>query len=136
MIKVEMELYDEAEFGAFQKLVSVVQDYRVKLAQERQQQMQAAMGAPYVQAPLTAETGGQTAPVQTVTADPAVVGHISPSTETPKVELAQVQEAAQKYAQTHGLDKALAVVKEFGASRVQDVKDPVKLALLLERLSK
>lgn len=123
MLKVEMVLLDENEVEVFHKLVSVVRKYReAKYAEEQKQWAgEPAMADEVVETPAAPEP---------------VVGHISPEGAVKPIPVEKVQEAAQKFAQVHGLDKALAVVKEFGASRVSEIKDPVKLALLFERLTK
>lgn len=125
MLKIEMVLLDENEVEVFHKLVSVVRKYReAKYAEEQKQWAgEPAMADEVVDAPE------HPAPEQ-------VVAHISPEGAVKPIPVEKVQEAAQKFAQVHGLDKALAVVKEFGASRVSEIKDPVKLALLFERLTK
>lgn len=116
---VQIELNDANEIKAFGDFTNVLERYRAGevFGQTGEQEPPAPQEPPPAQ-------------------DEAVVAHIDDTGVTKPVKPTELQAAAQAYAKKHGLDAALKIVKEFGATRVGEIKDPKMMAALYERFTK
>lgn len=130
-VKVEIHLMDGVEREAFNKLMTAIEQYRVQRQREIEREMDAEE---------TVATGGDddNEIVDAVyEADQApVIATITPNGALKVPSPDELNNAATAYMNKHGLDKALALVREFGVARVGDLKDPQKQAALYERFTK
>ena len=117
---VQVELNDANEIKAFGDFTNVIERYRAG-------EIFGQTGEQEPPAPQEQEPPAQ---------DEAVVGHIYDGGVAKPVKPTGLQAAAQAYAKKHGLDAALKIVKEFGATRVGEIKDPKMMAALYERFTK
>lgn len=132
MIKVELALYDSHEIDGFNNFYGQLEAYRTQNARLAAAQAQGGSGetaasaaAPEAEVTATTDTAGPVAPV---------IASITPEGAVKAPKESDMHEAAQKYMNAHGLDKALALVREIGGvARLTEVTDPKKLAELHKR---
>lgn len=130
-ITVTVPLYDEVERGAFGKLMIAIDEYRQQRLLGREQAHQAK----------TEEVAQQNAAAteEVVEAkyedEPKVVATITAEGAVKPVKEAELTAATQAYLKKHGVEPTLALVREFGVQKVTEVTDPVKRALLFQKLT-
>ena len=130
MIEVKIELHDTVEIGAFHQFSQAIEKYRTaKDAEERARWAGQTGGSGQTGGPVTDAQYEQPAQPKQVIATITPAGVV----KAPKAD--ELMRAAQAYAQKHGLPEALAIVREFGATRVGEVTDPDKMAALFERFT-
>ena len=115
---LQFEALDSTEVKAFGDFINVIDKWR----------------AGEVLPQGGAQTGEQQ--VELPQADEKIVASIDETGVTKPIKATELQAAAQAYAKKHGLDAALKIVKEFGATRVGEIKDPKMMSALYERFTK
>jgi len=127
-IVVNVPLYDYVEREAFGKLMVAIDEYR----------MTKAMGSK-TPPPVAEKPAATTEPSEEIVdaeyeQDEKIVATITAEGAVKPVKEADLTEATQKYLKKHGVEKTFELVREFGVQKVTDVKDPVKRALLFQKL--
>lgn len=129
MIRVELELEDANEMQGVARLMAQVEQYRAHKGHDH-----GDAGLP----PENAGTNGEDPVAEATYAadekpDAPIIAQITPSGVVKAPKEADLNAAALAYSKKHGLDAALKVVGEFGASKVSEIKDPVKQAAIYYR---
>ena len=120
-IKVELELNDSDELGGLSNFVKEIEKYRAMNAQ--------VAAVPQAVAPTEPVAQPAQQPVAEQQDEAQVVGSIAP-----KITEAELNQAALKYVEKNGMDKALALVRTFGVAKMPELKDPTKIAELYQQL--
>lgn len=113
---LQFEALDSTEVKAFGDFINLIDRWRAAGGEQPEQQAgeQAELPQP----------------------EEKVVASIDETGVTKQIKATELQAAAQAYAKKHGLDAALKIVKEFGATRVGEIKDPKMMSVLYERFTK
>jgi hypothetical protein len=147
MVKLEVYFEDATELGAFAEFMEKVEHYRQHKPPHSHHPVGVQGGpvapednsaeevsdATYDDAPPEVLAHQVPADTERLTAEAPVIATITPEGVSKPPTDEQLNSAAQAYAKKHGLEKALDLVRQTGATRVGELKDPAKRAELYKR---